>query len=369
VVEAVHSPAPDNTIIAVDGDDSADGEQIIIVDGDTTDEEYLVEITQTPMEGSEQVPITIEDEETHDLPEAPPSEAPVHVQEVAAEEPVSVASPVVDGEANDMAVDEDLFSVHGELTPPPATEPEPVVADDTEAVADDALPDVQQPEVEDIVMNEGISIQTEEQPQLNDEEPTQPTQRPETPPSDESMVIDDDDDDDAAHQPDEPVKEDVRLPSPKYYTKESTPLPAVVTVPSRPVIIREPISTLAPPSFNFSADPEPTPLTTVGTPVSETHSRHGYHPTYTLPSLKSLPADFSRKTKPKQQRKHKEREKNGGDKTKDKDDWAPMGVSRWGATLRANPVWKKVSRAPKCLSTREWSVRNNDNNRIVVERY
>ncbi|KAJ7074286.1 hypothetical protein C8F01DRAFT_971827, partial [Mycena amicta] len=74
---------------------------------------------------------------------------------------------------------------------------------------------------------------------------------------------------------------------------------------------------------------------------------------YTLPPLKVLSADFSRKTKPgKQQRK---RDKNA-DRFKEKDDWAPMGTSRWGALLRANPVHPKLSRAPKCLSTREWSV-------------
>ncbi|KAJ7197144.1 hypothetical protein GGX14DRAFT_375297 [Mycena pura] len=137
--------------------------------------------------------------------------------------------------------------------------------------------------------------------------------------------------------------------------QESTAQPTATTVPALPILIPEPVSTFGPPVvLDFStvspqqASPEP--------PATPSDSQHGYRLTYTLPPLKVLPADFSRKTKTgKQQRKHKERDK-GGDKAKEKDDWTPLGVSRWGAMLRANPVYPKVSRAPKCLSTREWSV-------------
>jgi len=54
-------------------------------------------------------------------------------------------------------------------------------------------------------------------------------------------------------------------------------------------------------------------------------------------------------------RKDKEKDKDG----KDKDggnDWVPWGAHRWIATIKTNPVHKKVSKATKCLTTREWSV-------------
>ena len=60
--------------------------------------------------------------------------------------------------------------------------------------------------------------------------------------------------------------------------------------------------------------------------------------------------------------REKERERNergserADSKRENKDDWMPMGINKWGATVRANPVYKKVSRASKCLSTRDWNV-------------
>lgn len=75
---------------------------------------------------------------------------------------------------------------------------------------------------------------------------------------------------------------------------------------------------------------------------------------YTLPPLNVLPAEFQRKAKPTRRGKR--------DKDKDKLDgrthaeWTPMGINKWGAIVRANPIHKKLSRAPKCLSTQDWSV-------------
>ena len=90
-------------------------------------------------------------------------------------------------------------------------------------------------------------------------------------------------------------------------------------------------------------------------PVSPVHYRQQYDPQYKLPPLSVLPAEFSRKTKTTKRKKERERDKSDG--KKDRDEVLPMGVSRWGATVLANPVWKRVSRATKCLSTREWGVR------------
>ena len=90
-------------------------------------------------------------------------------------------------------------------------------------------------------------------------------------------------------------------------------------------------------------------------PVSPVHYRQQYDPQYKLPPLGVLPAEFSRKTKTTKRKKERERDKSDG--KKERDEVLPMGVSRWGATVLANPVWKRVSRATKCLSTREWGVR------------
>jgi chromatin modification-related protein VID21 len=53
------------------------------------------------------------------------------------------------------------------------------------------------------------------------------------------------------------------------------------------------------------------------------------------------------------------------DKEKDKvpearkdgtDDWMPLGINKWGVTIKANPLWKRVSRATKTMTTRDWNV-------------
>jgi len=88
----------------------------------------------------------------------------------------------------------------------------------------------------------------------------------------------------------------------------------------------------------------------------ETDGNKHFNPVYTLPPLSILPADFTRKAKPIKRKKDKEREGK-----RDRDDTVPMGLARWSATLMANPLWRKVSRAGKTLSTREWSVRSSQN--------
>ncbi len=86
----------------------------------------------------------------------------------------------------------------------------------------------------------------------------------------------------------------------------------------------------------------------------ETDCNKHFNPVYTLPLLSILPTDFTRKAKPIKRKKDKEREGK-----RDRDDTVPMGLARWSATLMANPLWRKVSRAGKTLSTREWSVRSS----------
>jgi hypothetical protein len=88
--------------------------------------------------------------------------------------------------------------------------------------------------------------------------------------------------------------------------------------------------------------------------------RPHYAPEYTLPPLKSLPVEFNRRGKagkPRKREKERDREKGSEGKKETKEEWVAMGVNRWNATIRANPVYKKVARATKCLTTREWEVR------------
>lgn len=141
-----------------------------------------------------------------------------------------------------------------------------------------------------------------------------------------------------------------------------------VEVPHRqtPLYIRAPSSPIPGlPEYNFDVELEAEPeVVSAQRPISPKQQRHHFNPIYNLPPLKALPAEFNRKPKPTkgQRRREKEREKNErgserADSKRDcKEDWVPIGINKWGATVRANPVYKRVARASKCLSTREWNV-------------
>lgn len=133
--------------------------------------------------------------------------------------------------------------------------------------------------------------------------------------------------------------------------------PLTTSLPQKRIIIPAPTSSFSTPSFSFELTPPATKSSTA--PPSPAQHRHHFNPNYTLPSLKALPVEFNRKGKSSKQRKReRERDKVDGQKNRDlvKDDWYPMGLSRWVATINANPVWKRVSRASKCLSSRDWAV-------------
>lgn len=78
--------------------------------------------------------------------------------------------------------------------------------------------------------------------------------------------------------------------------------------------------------------------------------RETFNVDYTLPPLKALPAEYHRKAK------SKSKAKKGKEKAGSKDDWAPAGLNNWIASMRTLPIAKKVARATKCLSTRDWNV-------------
>ncbi|THV07920.1 hypothetical protein K435DRAFT_741376 [Dendrothele bispora CBS 962.96] len=168
--------------------------------------------------------------------------------------------------------------------------------------------------------------------------------------------------------PPRPIRSSVPpLPSEYNY---GTPEPIVLADPPPPVFIKAPT---LPPYSGFGKFDLPTDLSSLHPPTSpkspsQSQPRHPLGSDYPLPPVDSLPIEFSRKKRLKQQKK-KEREREKGevkrekDKEKDKDggkdggnDWAPWGVNRWIATIKTNPVHKKVSKATKCLTTRDWSV-------------
>ena len=80
---------------------------------------------------------------------------------------------------------------------------------------------------------------------------------------------------------------------------------------------------------------------------------------YTLPFAKSLPLDQQRRLKlgKSLRKKDKEKDKVPESRKDGIDDWTPLGINKWGVTIRTNPLWKRVSRATKTMSTRDWNVR------------
>lgn len=72
---------------------------------------------------------------------------------------------------------------------------------------------------------------------------------------------------------------------------------------------------------------------------------------YPLPPLSLLPPEFTRKAKSSKRKRNPEKEVK---KEKDRDE-LPLGIHRWNASILANPVWRRVARSTKCLSTKEWS--------------
>ncbi|KAH0584018.1 hypothetical protein H2248_009593 [Termitomyces sp. 'cryptogamus'] len=127
--------------------------------------------------------------------------------------------------------------------------------------------------------------------------------------------------------------------------------PAIPT-PSRKTIVVTSLPSAAPePDYTFPGAPSPQPITPI--PKDLPQRLHQFQSEFTLPPLKSLNPDY-KKSKSLKRRREKERE--AGFKEGRKDDWGPMGLNKWAAIVNANPVWKKVARASKCLTTREWVV-------------
>jgi len=115
------------------------------------------------------------------------------------------------------------------------------------------------------------------------------------------------------------------------------------------ILIPAPIETTEDTSYNLDIDTKLVPELQ-SSPPSNDYSSH-FKPEYAMPPLSILPPDFNRKVKSTRRKRDKDKEGK-----RDKEDTLPLGLNRWSATLKVNPVWTKVSQASKCLSTREWGV-------------
>lgn len=150
------------------------------------------------------------------------------------------------------------------------------------------------------------------------------------------------------------VSEDFILSILRTSSHAEAPLPiARVDSQTKYVVAEQPSPAPPPPDFAFDVD------TSSADPADE--RKHTVKPaetqfkalTYNLPPLKALPMEYNRKGKVKQSKK---REKDKADGKSQ--EWQPLGMAKWSAMLRANPVHKKVAKASKCLSTRDWNASN-----------
>ncbi|KAK1231486.1 chromatin modification- protein VID21 [Marasmius sp. AFHP31] len=83
---------------------------------------------------------------------------------------------------------------------------------------------------------------------------------------------------------------------------------------------------------------------------------------YPLPPIKSLPLEFNPNKKgkyAKQKRKEREKAEKAGGQI-NKEEWTPWGFNRWIITIKTNPLYKRVSKSTKCLTTRDWSIAMNE---------
>lgn len=118
--------------------------------------------------------------------------------------------------------------------------------------------------------------------------------------------------------------------------------PSLLATPKAMITIPAPIEpSLSVDQFSVTVTPLPDQVLTLDPATPQQIAKAQY----TLPPAHILPPEFSRKKASKRKKDRSER----------KDD-LPMGLNRWAATLNANPVYTRLKRATKCLSSREWSV-------------
>jgi chromatin modification-related protein VID21 len=169
-----------------------------------------------------------------------------------------------------------------------------------------------------------------------------------------------------------PERRSTAPPAPTASQTEVQPSASLSPVASAPVVALPPSAFILPPKTEVFipvrltpvgespqyaldlASPEPRSLT-----VNEWLSpEFSLSREYTLPPVKSLPLDQQRRLKLGKNQRKKDKEKDrGAENRKDgTEDWTPLGINKWGVTITTNPLWKRVSRATKTMSTRDWNV-------------
>lgn len=113
-----------------------------------------------------------------------------------------------------------------------------------------------------------------------------------------------------------------------------------------PVDYSIPLPTLEP-SVSFSFEGGADELVELAEPAAPPEL-FGPEPPYPLPPANLLPLEFSRRKASK-----RKRDKEKGEAK----EWQPMPLNKWSALLKTNPVHTKLTKASKCLNTRDWSVR------------
>ncbi|KAJ3516720.1 hypothetical protein NLJ89_g941 [Agrocybe chaxingu] len=213
--------------------------------------------------------------------------------------------------------------------------------------AEEPLPDVDEMDAEeegDAAAAAATVLKDEEAMDVDEDRSTEMSQD-KTEPAEDAKALDKPMDIESDKKEDAPQEIELAISAP---TEEVPPRPPAKYIPIHiplPPTIHKPIVIPAPqiapeePPFNLDVEPEqqvvqpPSPIATY---------RQQFDPQYPIPPLSVLPPEFTRKAKTSRRKREKERDKEG---KKDKDEVLPMGLNRWGATVMANPLWKKVAMA------------------------
>ena len=306
IQEEVEDVIKDEEQVEVEEDGEAD-----VMD---VDEEEEGEVK--PASPAEVVDLTLEDGEAEDddddddvvILDAPPQQpSPA----------LSVHSPVKQADALPLEVP--ITAEEGEVEEVPATPPTQVTPEDHEA---------------------SVDAEGEEDTQMQDVEEEIVTVVPEAVPTPQATTI-------------EPALIMAGPPP----TAEPPP-PMSRTASGQYSLSSLPPSVLFSPSYTFAAESTADLETRV--PARPQHNDfyarvHTLNDRFTLPPLNALPSEFQRKAKTLRQLRKREKDKDKGD-GKAQGEWAPMGINKWGAVIRANPLYKRAPKATKCMSTRDWNV-------------
>ena len=261
-----------------------------------------------------------------DVEESGPSPGPI--EEPVQPQPIEVPSDTVDFEHNPTPPPQEL-EPHEETLPTSPAPIEPTPPTPTPA-----------PAIEE-VLSETQTLDS----QLSPPTPSPPSPAPVTPKFEEEQdaIVDvlEISDEEELQSCDSHIDNFPPTPPPTMPATIDTTL--LYRGPDQPMIVAPP-SPVHDPQYDFDADFSFDTVKSLGKDKLP----------YTLPLLNTLPPEFRKKTTRTQRKREKERERT--EVRKEKEDWAPMGMARWRALLRANPTWQHLARSTKSLTTKDWNV-------------